>query len=334
MAGVKNSKLKLLYIAEILEKQTDENNFISATALCDELSKLGIPAERKSIYKDIDVLREYGYDIIHNGSRSTGGYFMGARKFELAEIRLLSDAVQAANFISQKKTNELVDKIESFASNKQAKILHSQVYVDKRPKCKNEEIFYNINALDEAISSGYKVTFIYTKRKITDEFKTTKEEKTFKVSPYALIWSNDHYYVVCNNEKYDNLMHLRIDRIKKITVTNERVRHFSEVSDYKHSFDSADYAGKLFNMYSGEPKPIEIVCENDLLDTMLDRFGENTRLQKVDDEHFLLRTNAAVSDGLAAWVLQFGGRVKVRTPNDLIYTIKLKAQEILDSYNK
>ncbi|MBO5897296.1 MAG: WYL domain-containing protein [Clostridia bacterium] len=333
MAGVKNSKLKLLYIADILSKKTDEDNYISATALCDELAKLGIPAERKSIYKDIDVLREYGYDIIHNGSRSTGGYFMGARKFELAEIRLLSDAVQAANFISQKKTAELVEKIESFASDKQAKTLHSQVYVDKRPKCKNEEIFYNINALDEAISSGYKVTFTYTKRKITDEFKTTKEEKLFKVSPYALIWANDHYYVVCNNEKYDNLMHLRIDRIKKIAITKETARHFSEVSDYKRSFDSADYAGKLFNMYSGEPKPIEIVCENDLLETMLDRFGENTRIQRVDDEHFLLRTNAAVSDGLAAWVLQFGGRVRVRTPNDLIYTIKLKAQEILDSYN-
>ena len=112
MAGVKNSKLKLLYLAEIFEKKTDENTYISATQLCDELQKLGIQAERKSIYKDIDVLREYGYDIIHEGTRNSGGYFLGARKFELAEIRLLSDAVQAANFISQKKTTELVKKIE------------------------------------------------------------------------------------------------------------------------------------------------------------------------------------------------------------------------------
>ena len=124
MAGVKNSKLKLLYLAEIFEKKTDENNYISATQICDELAKLDIPAERKSIYKDIDVLREYGYDIIHTGTRNGGGYFLGERKFQLAEIRLLSDAVQAANFISQNKTNELVEKIESFASEKQAKILH------------------------------------------------------------------------------------------------------------------------------------------------------------------------------------------------------------------
>ena len=332
MAGVKNSKLKLLYIAEILEKQTDENNFISATALCDELSKLGIPAERKSIYKDIDVLREYGYDIIHNGSRSTGGYFMGARKFELAEIRLLSDAVQAANFISQKKTNQLVEKIESFASDKQAKVLHSQVYVDNRPKCKNEEIYYTISLLDEAITKGVKVTFTYTRRKITEEFKTATEEKSFKVSPYALIWSDDHYYVVCNNEKYDNLMHLRIDRIKHVEHTTESARHFSEVSNYKNSFDSADYASKLFNMYSGEQKPVELICRNDLLETMLDRFGDRIKVQKVDDESFLLRTNAVVSDGLAAWVLQFGGRVTVKMPKELINSVKMKAEEILKKY--
>lgn len=332
MAGVKNSKLKLLYLADILEKKTDENNYISATALCDALAEIGIQAERKSIYKDIEVLREYGYDIIHNGSRNSGGYFMGERKFQLAEIRLLIDAVQAANFISPKKTNEMIEKIESFISEKQANTLRSQIYMDKRPKCKNDELFYTINNLYEAIIKSVKVSFVYARRKITDEFKTVKEDKSFTVSPYALIWSEDHYYLVCNNEKYDNLMNLRIDRIKKVTVTDKKARHFSEVSEYKHYFDSADYANKLFNMYSGEPKPIELICENDLLETMLDRFGENVRIQKADEEHFLIRTNAIVSDGLVAWVLAFGGRVKIKSPNDLIYSVKMKAEEILKNY--
>lgn len=332
MAGVQKSKLKLLYLADILKKKTDENNYLAATEICDELAKLDIPAERKSIYKDIEILRKYGFDIIHTGSKNRGGYFMGAREFELAEIRLLSDAVQAANFISQKKTKQLVEKIESFASESQAKVLHSQVYVDNRPKCKNEEIYYTINLLDEAISQGVKVSFLYTKRKITDEFKTAKEEKQFKVSPFALIWSDDHYYLVCNNEKYDNLMHLRIDKIKKLEVLDEHSRHFSEVSDYKTSFDSADYASKLFNMFSGEPKPIELVCNNDVLDPILDRFGENVRIQKVDDEHFLIRTNAVVSQGLVSWILGFGDRIKVRTPNNLIYDVTKNAQDIVDLY--
>ena len=291
MAGVQKSKLKLLYIVDILRKKTDENHYLAATEICDELSQLDIPAERKSIYNDIDILREYGFDIIHTGSKNRGGYFLGAREFELAELRLLSDAVQAANFISQKKTNQLVQKIESFASEKQAKILHSQVYVDNRPKCKNEEIYYTISLLDEAITAKVKVNFTYTRRRITEEFKTAKEEKSFTVSPYALIWSDDHYYLVCNNEKYDNLMHLRIDKIKHLEKTSLPARHFSEVSDYKNYFDSADYASKLFNMYSGEPKPVEFICNNDTLEPMLDRFGENVKIQKYDDEHFVLRTN-------------------------------------------
>ncbi|MBQ6838665.1 MAG: WYL domain-containing protein, partial [Clostridia bacterium] len=288
MAGVQKSKLKLLYIVDILRKKTDENHYLAATEICDELSQLDIPAERKSIYNDIDILRDYGFDIIHTGSKNRGGYFLGAREFELAELRLLSDAVQAANFISQKKTNQLVQKIESFASEKQAKILHSQVYVDNRPKCKNEEIYYTISLLDEAISAKVKVNFTYTRRRITEEFKTAKEEKSFTVSPYALIWSDDHYYLVCNNEKYDNLMHLRIDKIKHLEKTSLPARHFSEVSDYKNYFDSADYASKLFNMYSGEPKPVEFICNNDTLEPMLDRFGENVKIQKYDDEHFVL----------------------------------------------
>ena len=332
MAGVQKSKLKLLYIVDILKKKTDENHYLAATEICDELSQLDIPAERKSIYNDIDILREYGFDIIHTGSKNRGGYFLGAREFELAELRLLSDAVQAANFISQNKTNELVDKIESFASEKQAKILHSQVYVDNRPKTKNESIYYAIHNLNEAITKGVKVTVTYTRRKITEEFKTSSEDKTYTVSPYALIWSDDHYYLVCNNEKYDNLMHLRVEKIKKYELTDSPARPFSEVSDYRTHFDSADYASKLFNMYSGEPKPIELACNNDLLEPMLDRFGEKVRIQKLDDEHFILRTNAAVSDGLAAWVVQFGGRVKVRMPNDLIYAVKQKAEEILKNY--
>ena len=333
MAGVQKSKLKLLYIVDILKKKTDENHYLAATEICDELSQLDIPAERKSIYNDIDILREYGFDIIHTGSKNRGGYFLGAREFELAELRLLSDAVQAANFISQKKTTQLVQKIESFASEKQAKILHSQVYVDNRPKCKNEEIYYTISLLDEAISAKVKVNFTYTKRRITEEFKTAKEEKSFTVSPYALIWSDDHYYLVCNNEKYDNLMHLRIDKIKHLEKTSLPARHFSEVSDYKNYFDSADYASKLFNMYSGEPKPVEFICKNDTLEPMLDRFGENVKIQKYDDEHFVLRTNVASSEGLVAWIVQFGGRVKVKSPNDLIYSVKQKAAEILEIYD-
>lgn len=333
MAQQKNTKLKLLYLSDILSEKTDEAHPLSANELCDALCAAGIEAERKSVYKDIEVLKEYGLDIILGTENNKRGYFIGARKFELAELRLLLDAVQAANFISQKKTKILVEKIESFASKYQAATLHRQVYVDNRPKCKNEELYYTISALDDAINAELKVSFKYSRRVITDEFKQKSDEKAFKVSPYALIWSDDHYYLVCNNEKYDNLMNLRIDRIKSIAVTEESARPFSEVSDYTTRFDSADYASKLFNMYSGEPKPIELICENGMLELILDKFGERVRLQKYDDDSFVVKTNAVVSDGLSAWLLQFGKRVKVKSPNELKAAVKTKALETFEAYS-
>ena len=333
MAGVQNSKLKLLVLADIFEKQTDEENPLNATELSEKLQNLGIPAERKSVYKDIEVLREFGYDIIKSSDRGNAGYFLGERKFQEAEIRLISDAVQAANFISANKTAELVNKLESFLSEKQSKVLHSQVYVEKRPKTSNERIYYTISELDKAINNNLKVEIVYQKRKITEEFKTATEEKLHKVSPYALIWSNDSYYLICNNEKYDNLMHVRIDRISSVNVTKEKARHFSEVSYYTNKFDAADYANKSFNMFSGEPKPVQLICNNDLLDVMLDRFGKSVKIQKNDEASFILKTNAAVSDGLVAWILQFGSRVKVKAPNDLIYEIKKAAEETYKLYD-
>lgn len=333
MAGVQNSKLKLLVLADIFEKQTDEENPLNATELSEKLQNLGIPAERKSVYKDIEVLREFGYDIIKSSDRGNAGYFLGERKFQEAEIRLISDAVQAANFISANKTAELVNKLESFLSEKQSKVLHSQVYVEKRPKTSNERIYYTISELDKAINNNLKVEIVYQKRKITEEFKTATEEKLHKVSPYALIWSNDSYYLICNNEKYDNLMHVRIDRISSVNVTKEKARHFSEVSYYTNKFDAADYANKSFNMFSGEPKPVQLICNNDLLDVMLDRFGKSVKIQKNDEASFILKTNAAVSNGLVAWILQFGSRVKVKAPNDLIYEIKKAAEETYKLYD-
>ncbi len=332
MANESKTKLKLLYLSDILNGQTDENHPLSSYKICDLLSEKGILAERKSIYTDIAVLNEYGMDIIVNAQNNSKGFFVGSRQFELAEIRLLLDAVQAADFISPNKTKQLVKKIEGFTSVYQQKKLHRQVYVDNRPKCKNEEIFYNINTLDDAINKKVKVTFKYTRRKLTDEFTASREEKVFLVSPYALIWSADHYYLVCNNEKYDNLMNLRIDRIKNVNLTELPARHFSEVSDYESKFDSADYSSKLFNMYSGEPEPVELECDNGILEEILDKFGDKVKLRKSDDEHFYIKTDIAVSDGLVGWILQFGKKIKVVSPVNLADKVKEKAEEILNSY--
>lgn len=332
MAGKPDSKIKLLFLKEILEKYTDENNILNAAEIADMLyEQYGLECERKSLYKDIDILIEYGVDIIKARSPKNG-YFVGSRSFELAEVRLLSDAVQAANFITKSKTKKMLMKIEDLISVQQANSLRRQVYIDSRPKCDNEEIFYNIDTLDIAIKNGKKVKLLYSHRRFDEKYDTQKESREFILSPYALIWKDDHYYLVVNKENYDNLINLRVDRMSQVEILEENVRHISEVSDYKNYFDPADYSAKRFNMFSGKAETVELKCSNEILEQMLDKFGENCNMRRSDNDCFLLRTEAGVNDGLVSWIMQYGDKIMVIAPAKLREDVKKKAMQISALY--
>lgn len=327
------TKLKLLYIKEYLEKHSDEDNPVSAEELIDMLDKKGIDCERKSIYSDVKTLKEYGVDIT-SVRNPKSGYAVLSREFEIPEIRLLIDAVQAANFITPKKTRELIKKIGTLCSQSQAKMLEKQVYIENRVKCANEEIYYNIDIINRAIQQNKQISFTYQKRKLNAEGeKIETEEKDFIVSPYAMIWSNDHYYLVANNAKYDNLMHTRIDRMKKVEIFDMRARNFSEVSPYKKSFDSADYSGRIFNMFSGDTQRLEISCHNSILEEILDRFGQTGEIRKSKTENrFEIVSKCVVSDGLVSWIMQFGDKIEVIAPESLKKDVKEKANSISKLY--
>ncbi len=333
MAGKPDAKLKLLYLKEIFEKYTDEDHILNSTEIVELLSaRYGIECERKSIYKDIEILSDYGMDIIKTRS-PRNGFFLASRPFEAAEVRLLTDAVQAADFISKRKTMLLIQKIEGFVSVDQAAKLHRQVYIDNRHKCSNEEIYYSIDALDTAIKTGRKVRLQYTKRKLDAKFAAQEESREFVLSPYALIWSNDHYYLVANNGKYDNLMNVRVDRIHHVEILDEPARHFSEVSEYKTSFDSADYASKVFNMFSGKPETVELKCSVDLIEEIVDRFGETAAVRRSKEGWFLLREEMSINDGLVSWIMQFGDKIEVVRPAALRDMVKEKAEKIAGIYH-
>lgn len=332
MAGKKDSKLKLLYVKDILEKYSDEENVLNAGDIAQYLLEFGIECERKSIYKDIDILTDYGLDIIKTSKPKTG-WFIASREFEPAELRLISDAIQAANFISKKKTRLLLEKTENLTSVANAKKLRKQVFIDNRNKCNNEEIFYNISSLDTAIKNFNKVKLVYVKRKLDNKFAATNEKKEFILSPYALVWSNDHYYLVANNEKYDNLMHLRIDRIRKVEILAEVSRHFSEVSEYKNSFNCADYVSKVFNMFSGRAEGTELRCKINILEEMLDRFGEKVSIKMGDPGWFYIHDDLYINDGLASWIMQFGDDIEVIYPEALRKMIIEKAESISGLYS-
>lgn len=333
MADKGYTKLKLLHVKEFIEKHSDEEHPVSVEDINDMLVSKGIICERKSIYSDVKTLKEYGMDILSVRQPKTG-YSVCCREFELPELRLLIDAVQAANFITPKKTKELIKKIGTLCSVYQAKMLEKQVYIEKRNKCSNEGIYYNIDIINRAIQANRRISFIYQKRQLDEvENQVVVTEKELTVSPYAMIWCNDHYYLVGNNPKYSNLMHTRIDRMKKVEVLEERSRRFSEVSSYKNFFDSADYAGKIFNMYSGDTQTLKMLCDNSILEDIMDRFGDSAIIRTGEDEsRFSVRTKCAVSEGLISYIMQFGDKAEVVEPVSLRRQIKSRAEKIAEIY--
>ena len=333
MAGSYDTKTKLLHLLDILNTQTDEDHPLDAAALIAELEKRGVSAERKSIYRDLEVLRDFGFDIILTRSKPVG-YFLAERKLQLAEIRLLMDAVLSAGFITRKKSTQLVGKLQELCSKHQATELNRQVYIDKRKKHKNEEIYYSIDLINQAVAAKKQITFDYARRVLNDQGKVELSTRRFTVSPYALLWSEDCYYVIGNNQKYDNLMHLRVDRMQRVKMTDQPCRSFEEVSPYRNHFDVADYAGKLGNAFGGDTMVIELLCDGSLLEPILDRFGDDIPLRGRPDGKFSFRTEMAVSDGLVQDLLSLGTGVEVLSPKKLRQKMTDAVQKLSQIYGQ
>lgn len=334
MAGTMNTKLKTLYLMDILRENSDEEHVLSANDICMELKeRYGIDAERKSIYTDLQILEEYGLDIVRVSSPKKGVY-LGEREYELPELRLLTDAVQSASFISAKKTAEMTEKICSSLSMHERELVVDKVYINERTKTTNESVYYIIDALAKAIHEKRKVRLHYIRYMTIPGAKPSRAEQIFTLSPYALIWSDDHYYAICNNAKYDNFMSIRVERVKSVDVLLEPIRDCSEFSSYTDGFDVADYTMKNFNGFSGETTTVELLCDNDLLQTVIDRFGEDVSIRESDDDSFSIIVQAAISEGFLNWINQFGGKMVVLGPREIQEKLMERAASTLETYKK
>lgn len=316
MGKTNTSKIKLLVLLEILKSKTDEEHPLGVPELIEQLEKQEIFAERKSLYRDLEVLKEAGFDVMYTRTPKSG-YYLGERELQLAEIRLLMDGVLSAGFITPKKSKELMEKLCCSLSEHQTKKLSSQVYLDRRNKQANEEIYYTVDTLHRAIDLKQKVTFLYGRRVMDEQGKVVLSTKRFRVSPYALLWEDDRYYLIGNNEKYNNLMHLRVDRMQRAELLPEPARNFEEVCEYRNFFDVADYGGKLSNAFAGNPVTATLRCREDLLEFMLDRFGKSVSLYPAEEGYFTLRVPLAMSEGLVHDILNFGEGVEVISPKEL-----------------
>lgn len=325
-----SSKKKLFAVLDILNKYSDEEHPINANEIKEKLEKhYDIVAERKSIYRDIETLRECDVDI-ERASSTKDGYYMASRRFEMAEIRMIIDAILGAKSVSKKKTKDIMQKLKEELSIHQAEDIESQIYCDKRIKVGNEQLFYVIDTINRAISSNKKISFNYFHKVIKNNKIKKGEVKKFVVSPYSLIWNDDKYYLVCNYEKYDDLSHFRLDRMEKVEILDEPARYFGEVCEYKNAFDSGDYSTKAFQMYSGKEGEIELICDIDILEKMLDRFGMEATYINYGDNKFILRSSGYISEGLAGWLLQFSDKCYIKKPDILREDVLKMAKSIIE----
>lgn len=327
MAKSSNQKLKLLYLLKMLEENTDEENAMSINTMIGELERYGVSAERKSIYDDLEALKHYGLDIASKKSKTTE-YYVASRLFELPELKLLVDAVQCSKFVTHKKSNELIKKIESLASYRQAQSLQRQVYVSNRVKTINESIYYNVDRLHAAIAENKKVSFKYFDYDVKKEKVFRKSGEKYSVSPYGLSWDDENYYLITFSSKYNDFTHYRVDRMTDIDLIDEERDPLPE----KKHFDIAEYTKKVFNMFGGEEVLVQLQLDNLLVNAVIDRFGKDVVIGRIDDSNFYVWIKVAVSQTFFAWISQFGSKVKILSPDIVIEKYKRSIQEILSLY--
>jgi predicted DNA-binding transcriptional regulator YafY len=325
------SKLKLLYLLDILEKESDDEHKLTMKDIIERLEKRGITAERKSVSRDIKLLCEYGYDIVSFGENREG-YFMASRKFNVPELRLLMDAVLSARFISLKQSKELIQKLKTLTSNNLAKKLGNQLYIDEKIKTSNDFVYENVDRINEAINLNKKIAFKYYSYTLDKQFVANKGGQEYIRSPYSLAWYDDKYYMICGHDKYEDLSHFRVDRMRHIRILKEDRRNFNEVSNYKNGFDTADYVNSVFNMFTGTEETIKIKFHKDLINVVIEKFGEEVSLIKLDEEHFEIRATVKISEGFFAWVLQFGYKAEVIYPEKVREEMKRYVGEMNKLY--
>ena len=313
-----NQKLKLLCLCKILWERTDEEHPLTVPELIQALEAWDIRAERKSIYDDMEALRTFGLDV-QNRKGKAPGWFLGERPFQLAELKLLVDAVQSSKFITQRKSRELIRKLESQASVHQARQLQRQVYVDRRVKSMNESVYYTIDKLHTAIANRKAVTFKYFEYNVRKEKVFRREGKRYIVSPLGLIWDNENYYLAGYDHHREELRHYRVDKMAELAVT------CLPLEGVDGELDIASYAQKHFGMFSGREGQITLRCANRLVGVVLDRFGREAMLVPDGADHFTVTVPArplrALFD-LQTELLQAGGALAAHEGGHLLNALQ------------
>ena len=325
MSKSPNQKTKLLHLARMLLRQTDEDHPLTVAQIIEALAREDIKAERKSIYDDLEALRLFGLDVQCRKGK-TPGWFIGSREFELPELKLLMDAVQSSRFITQKKSDALIRKLESLASIHQAGQLQRQVYVSGRIKVMNESIYYNVDKLHTAIAAQKAITFKYFDYDIARQKVFRREGKRYVVSPYGLIWNNENYYLVAFDHANRDMRHYRVDKMTEIAVTCLSREGKEQYPD----FQLAQYGQKHFGMYSGPEWKVTLRGRRDKAGLVWDRFGQDVILVPDGEDHFTVTLPVVISPQFFGWLMGLDGSLTLTAPKEAVQAYRQKLSAALE----
>ena len=322
-------KLRILYIMKILLEKTDADHPMSAADIGKALGEYEMSADRKTVYNDIETLNEFGMDILQ--ARGTnGGYYVGRREFELPELKLLVDAVQASKFISRNKSEELIRKLENLAGKYDASQLQRNVFICNRLKTGNETVYYNVDKIHAAILENKQIQYKYAEWTVQKRLKPKKNGAFYTVSPWALTWDDAYYYLIAYDEAADCIKHYRVDKMQQTSVTGrERIG-----KERFENFDIGEFAKKTFSMYGGFDEEVTLTCENDIVGVILDRFGQEVTIVPADEGHFRVRVLAAVSPQFFGWVTGIGDKMRIAAPEHVREAYREYLLRIIAGYDR
>lgn len=311
------SQIRILHLLHYLCQHTDEEHPASVAEILSFWREQGIVTDRRSVYGDIALLMEQGVDIVHvKGNRNS--YFLGSRMFELPEVKLLVDAVESSRFITRKKSAELIGKLASLASSHQARELNRPIYMDGTAKPDNESIYYAVDVLHTAIREKERIRFQYIEYTAQKEKVLKHGGAWYEFSPYALMWQRDYYYTVGWSERHGKLAQFRVDRMVNTEPLEQPAVETPE-------FDVADYASKVFGMYSDEIETVTLRCKNEFMRNVIDRFGDGVQTEPDGPDHFTAQVDVAPSPPFFAWVFTFAGGIQITDPESTLEEMRQMA---------
>ncbi len=323
-----NQKFKLYRLAQIMLEKTDDDHYITMPEILSSLEAYGVTADRKSIYNDLRDLEVLGIEVEGEPVGGRYHYHVLNRPFELPELKLLVDAIQSSKFITERKTNALIKKLEQLVSQYEAVKLQRQVYVSGRIKTMNESIYYTVDAIHNAISENKKIRFQYYQWNVKKEMELRHGGAFYHISPWGLSWDDENYYLVGYDSEADTLKHYRVDKMLHIQMSDEK----REGQEHFERLNIADYAKKSFGMFGGKEQKVKLLVKNELAGVMIDRFGKDIMMIPKEENYFTVNVDVHISNQFLGWVFSLGDGVKIISPDEVVEQMKQEVERLQQQY--